>query len=301
MQFSVMQSELSDRLGAYDNTISADLTKLKRWLNMGYQYICGKHNWPFLTDYEIIQTVTDITTGTVSISASDTALTFSSAPSVSVANRYIQLSTSDDWYKITAHTASSTSATISPAYVGTSALSGGTYKVRKLLYATTTPFASYLDIKKTVNPGRLESISRREGDFFLPLYMEAGTPWDYIMGPLDSSANLQFSLVSPPDSIINLLVRGVKAITELSSDSDVPLFPARWHDAVVDVGAHYGFTGLDDTRSKLELERAELKIADMERVYDPDLGRHRVMASVDAGPEDGPLYTLPSDYGQTYS
>ena len=296
-----MQSELSDRLGAYDNTISADLTKIKRWLNMGYQYICGKHNWPFLLGYEIVQTVIDITTGTVSVNAADTTITLSSAPSVSVANRYIQFSSSDDWYQITAHTAAAPTATISPSYGQTSNLSAGTYKIRKLLYATTTPLASYFDIKKTVNPGRLESVNQREGDFFLSLYLDAtNTNTTYLMGPVDSSGNLQFSLAPPPSVAINLLVRGIKAITELSSDSDTPIFPAKWHDAVVDRGAFYGFQSLDDTRAADNLAVGDQKIADMLRVYSTDLGRHRVMAAVDSDYDFGPVYTLPGDYGRMY-
>lgn len=300
MQFSTMQAELSDRLGAYDNSVSSDLTKLKRWLNMGYQYICGKMNWPFLTAYEIVQTTTDITTGTVSVTAGSTSGTFSSAPSVSVANRYIKFSSADDWYQITAHTASSTSFTISPSYGQSDNLSGGTFIVRKLLYATTTPLVSYFDIKKTVDPGRIESINQREGDFFLPLFMDTGNSYEYIVGPLDSSNNLQFSLVPPPSSAINLLVRGVKAIAELSSDSDVPIFPAKWHDAVVDVAEHYGSTSLDDTRANTALERAEIKIADMARVYSPDLGRHRIVGQMTEGEGFGPIYSLPANFGRMY-
>lgn len=301
MQFSTMQQELSDRLGVYDNSIAADLTKLKRWLNMGYQYICGKANWPFILGYEIVQTVVDITTGTVNATSGSATITFSSAPSVSVANRYIQFSSSDDWYQITAHTAAASTATISPTYGPSSNLSAGTYKVRKLLYATTTPLASYLDIKKTVNPGRLESINQREGDFFLPLYLDASnTMTTYFMGPLDSSNNLQFSLAPPPSTVINLLVRGVKVITELSSDSDTPLFTAKWHDACVDIGAYYGFQSADDTRANDNLAVGENKISDMKRVFNTDLGRHRVMASADAGADFGPVYTLPGDYGRMY-
>lgn len=299
MQFSVMQAELADRLGAYDSTVSSDLTKIKRWLNMGYQYVCGKMNWPFLMAYEIVQTAVDITTGTVDVAAGATAITFSSGPTVSVANRYIKFSSADDWYQITAHTASSTSATISPAYVQTSNLTAGTFTVRKLLYATTTPLKSYLDIKKTVNPRRLESVNQREADFFLPLYLSPGESYEYIMGPQDSSGNIQFSLAPPPSTAMNLMVRGIKPITEMSSDSDTPIFPASWHDVVVDVGAHYGFVGLDDTRSAQEMQRAELKIQDMARVYNSDLGRHRVMGAVDVGREFGPVYTLPSTYGPT--
>jgi len=298
MQFSEMQLELSDRLGAYDNTVAGDLTKIKRWLNMGYQYICGKSNWPFLLAYEIVQTVADVTTGTASVDAAGTTVTFSSGPAASCNGRYIQFSSSDDWYEITAHTAGATTATISPSYGQDDALVSGTFKIRKLLYASTTPLVSYFDIKKTVNAGQLVSLNQHIGDFFLPLYLESGDPTSYIMGPLNSSSNPQFSLANPPNSVFNLLVRGIKNVASMSADSDIPIFPAKWHDAVVDVAAHYGFTGLDDNRSSNELQRAEGKIADMIRVYNPDLGRHRVMASVDGGHSDfGPSYTLPSNYG----
>lgn len=297
MQFVTMQQELSDRLGAYDNAVASDLVKIKRWLNMGQQYICGKQNWPFMVAYEQVQTVLDITTGTVDVAGSGTTVTFSSAPAVSVTGRYIKFSTTDDWYEITAHTAAASTATINPAYVDTSSLTAGTYTLRKLLYTTTTPFDSYLDIKKTVNPGRLESLNQREGDFYLPLRYDTGDCWNYIMGPVDSSGNLRFSLLSTPDTVLNLNVRGIKKLADMSADADVSIIPGRWHDAIIDVGAHYGFISLDDSRARTELERGELKIQEMARVFNTDLGRHRVMRPVDSRVYVDPAYTLPSNYG----
>lgn len=297
MTFLTMRQELSDRLGAYDQTISNDDTKLKRWLNMAVQYICGKRIWPFLLAEEIIQTVVDITTGTVSINASDTALTFSSAPSVSVANRYIQVSTSNDWYKITAHTAASTSATISPAYVGTSNLSGGTYKVRKLLYTTTTPFYQILDMKQLVTPIRLISQSPRSADFLLPLYYDAGTPDYYIMSSPNSSGTPQFSFVLSPDSIMNINVRGIQSITDMSSDADTPVIPTPWHDGIINIAASYGFQGLDDTRAVLEYQAGEARIQDMSNMLSHDMGRHRIMQPIDNDANFALQWALPSDFG----
>lgn len=276
-----MQQELSDRLGAYDNSISADLTKLKRWLNMGQQYICGKYLWSFMLAEEIVQTVTDISTGTVSVNATSTALTFSSAPTVSVANRYIQFSTTNDWYKITAHTASSTSATISPAYVDTSNLSGGTYIVRKLLYTTTTPLIQIIDMKQLVSPYQIFSIDPMQADFFLPLYLQTGFVHHYVMSSPDSTGSLQFSLINPPSSVTNIMVRGVQKLTDLSADADSSLVPVPWHDAILNIASFYGFQGLDDTRAATELQLGEVRIDDMRRNYIPDLGRHRIVQSVD--------------------
>lgn len=297
MNFLTMQQELESRLSAYDLTVATQATKIKRWLNMAVQYICGKRLWPFMLAEEIIQTSIDITTGTVDVSAGGTTLTFSSAPAVSVQDRYIQLSTTNDWYKITSHVAASTSATISPAYVGTSSLTGGTFKIRKLLYTTTTPLIQILDMKQIVTPVRLISQSPREADFFLPLYYDAGTPYYYIMSSPDSSGNQQFSLLLSPDSVMNIMVRGIKTLTDMSSDNDVPVIPIPWHDAIINIASYYGFQGLDDTRADSELKIGELRIADMAKIYSHDPGRHRVMQSVDNQSNFGLQWALPSNFG----
>lgn len=302
MNFGVMQTELADRLGVYSETKTNDATKIRRWLNMGQQYISGKMNWPFMLSYEVIQTVTDITTGTVAINAAATALTFSSAPTPSVAGRYIKIQGSNNWYRISAHTAAATAATLATAFVGSSNVTGQTYTVRNLLYATnsTTPLDSILDIKKTVNPTKLISLNQAYGDFFLPLYLDAGEPISYIMGPVNSSGNLQFSLANPPDTVLNLLCRGILKLVDMSASSDTTIIPQRWHDAVVDMGAHYGFTGIKDEQARNAFQLASVKIADMARVYNTDLGRHRVMAPFDAEVNYGPIFVLPSNYGKMY-
>lgn len=301
MTFLTMQQELESRLSAYDLTVSTQATKIKRWLNMGVQYICGKRLWPFMLAEEIIQTVTDITTGTVDIVAGSSTITFSSAPAVSVTGRYIQVSTSNDWYKITAHTAATTTATISPAFVGTSNLTAGTYKIRKLLYTTTTPLMQILDMKQMVTPVRIISQSPREADFFLPLYYNTASPYYYLMSSPDSSGNLQFSFMPSPSSVINIHVRGTKVLTDMVSDSDTPLIPAPWHDAIVNIGSYYGFKGLDDTRAESELKIGESRINDMKTNYQLDQGRHRVMQPVDNDSNFGLQWSLPSNYGPRVS
>lgn len=297
MIFSDMQTEVSDRAKAYDSTVSADLTKIKRWINMAQQDICARRNWPFMLYHEIIQTVADITTGTVSINSASTSLTFSSGPTASVTDRFIQFSTSDDWYKISSHTAASTSATITPAYGGSSNISGGTYTVRKIFYATTTPLDSILDIKKTVNGRFLGIAPARYTDVFLPLYYDAGEIYNYISSVPDSTGGVRISFLYSPSSVENLQVRGIKKLADLSADADVSLIPARWHSAILDLASFYAFSSLDDTRAKDFLIRAEQIILAMVETFDYDLGRQRVAQSLDMGLHSGPEYTLPSNYG----
>lgn len=299
MNFLVMQQELSDRLGAYDQSVSGDATKLKRWLNMAQQDITSKMNWPFMISEEIVQTSTDITTGTVTITDATTALTFSSAPAASVANWFIKFSTSNNWYQITSHTAASTSAVITPALGEGASISGGTYKLRKLFYKTSTPLDSILDMKQFITPVVLESIPPTTGDMFLPLYWDSGTIYKYISSVYSATDGLQFSFLYSPSSVLNVMVRGIKKLSDLSSDSDISIIPSRWHSAIVDMGAFYGFSSLDDTRAQAFYNKANQGVEDMRQVYGTDLGRHRVMRPVDTGLFVDPAYTLPSTYGRT--
>lgn len=295
MDFQTMEQELSDRLAAYDSTISTDKTRLDRWLNMGYQYICSKYLWPFMINTEIIQTETDYTTGTVSTTVGLTSITFSGVISTSKTGYYVQFSDSKDWYKITAHTAGSASATISPAAINTNATA--TFTITKLLYSSATPLDSILDMKQMITPTNLRSIDPRTASFFLPLYFSSGPTYNYILASADSSGGLQFSLFYRPSAVLNLMVRGVRTVPTLSAASDVPIFPARWHDATVDVAAYYGFKSLDDNRSTTELQAGELKIETMARVFNPDLGRHRVMKPSVNSENWGPAIVFPGTYG----
>lgn len=298
MTFLQMQQQLAYRLGAYDQSVSSDATKLKSFLNMAQQDITARQNWDFMLAHEIVQTVVDITTGTVSVSAGGTTVTFSSAPAVSVTDWFIKFSSSDNWYRISDHTAASTTATLTQAYGETSNLSSGTYTLRKLFYSTSTPLDSILDIKKTTDGSVLASSSARDTDVFLPLYWDSGEVYKYISSIPESDGDLRFSLIYSPSSVINLQVRGIKRLSDMSADSDVSVIPSRWHPTVVELGAYYGFSSLnDDSRAKMAYEKSELGVQSMASVYSPDLGRSRVMKSLTDGVAEGPAYTLPPQYG----
>lgn len=297
MTFLTLQQELESRLSTYDLSVSTQATKLKRWINMAQAYICGKRLWPFTLAEEIVQTVTDITNITTSVDAGSASITFSATITPSVANRYIQLSTSNDWYKIVSHAAGSSLASITPNYVGTSNLVASVTTIRKLLYTTTTPLIQILDMKQLVTPVRLISQSPRETDFFLPLYYSAGMPYYYTMSSPSSDGTPQFSFMLSPNSVMNIMVRGIKSLSDLSADSDVPLIPTPWHDAIINIASYYGFQGLDDTRAQKELEIGELRIADMAKNYSHDLSRHRIMQPVDNNSNFGLQWALPSAFG----
>lgn len=297
MNFEAMYTELSDRVGAYDSSVSSDLTRLKRWLNLAQQDISGRMNWAFMLGHEIIQGVPDTTTGTVSINTSSTSLTFSSAPSFSVANFFIRFSDTNNWYKISSHTAASTSATLSQSFGGDSSISAGTYTLRKIFYATSTPLDSIFDIKETVNGLEIREGSARYNDIYSPLYWDQGTSYFYTTSVPDSSGGVQLSFIYSPSEKTNFQVRGIKKLTDMSATTDTSVIPQRWHRTVLDLASYYALQSLDDTRAKDFYAAAESGVQDMARVYGPDLGRHRVMGNPGHGYETGPMYTLPPQYG----
>lgn len=293
--FLTLQQELADRLGPYDQAVSADATKLKRWLNLAQQYICGKRHWPFMLASEIVQTETDYTTGTVFVTNGTTGLTFSGAITGSRTGHYIRFSTSNNWHKIVSHTGGADIATMTPA--GITLNVAATFTIRKLHYTTATPMIQILDMKQLVTPTQIQGISPLAADAFLPLYSDAGTVNNYIMSVPTTAGAQQFSFFNSPSSVMNIMVRGIKALADLSADGDLSLIPSLWHDALVHIAAFYGFQTLDDTRAKDELQAGEIRIEDMRRNYLHDAGRHRVMGSGGGGSDLG--WNLPpyNDYG----
>lgn len=246
---------------------------------------------------EIIQTVIDYTTGTASVAAAGSTVTFSGTITDSKLNQYIQFASSNDWYQITSHTAGTATATISPpaVSVNTSAI----YTIRKLLYTTTTPLVQIVDMKQLQTPIQIKSISSRSADYFLPLYYSAGVPYYYIMSSPSSTGTPQFSFVSSPSTVMNIMVRGIKVLSDLSSDSDISVIPATWHDALTNIACFYGFQSMDETRASSELQVGESRIEDMARVYSHDQGRHRVMQPIDVDSNWGLEWALPSNFGPT--
>lgn len=114
-----------------DYTISEEATLLKRWLNNSQQQIMRAFEWPFARSITplVVQTVTDYTTGTVATTAGSTSVTFSAPITNSKTGQYLQTSSSNDWYKITSHTAGTATATLEIGAIYTA--SADTFTIRK--------------------------------------------------------------------------------------------------------------------------------------------------------------------------
>lgn len=269
MQFSVLQSRVANETGL---DVTADATTIKAWINAAYKHVNGIFNWPWLLKHGTIQTVADITTGTVSINAASTSLTFSTGPTPSVANQYmIQFtSVSNDWYFISAHTAGATSATLATAFNGTTNISGAAYICRKVFYSLPSDLDRIVDLRQARTTSKLGAIDIRTFDKYLPDPRATGDPLYYYLAGLDSSQYWQVGIYPIPTSVENLQVRYLKTPADLSGDTDAPVIPEKFHDILV-YGALYmfGHPYIDDDRFKSALQRYADLLGEMKLNFNP--------------------------------
>ncbi len=300
--FLVLQQELASQCGL-DQTVSSQATLLKRWLNNSQQAILRSFEWPFLRSPTplVVQTVPDITAGTVATVAGSTSITFSTAPvdangnNVSVSGRFIQTSSSKDFYKITAHTSGTTAATLEIAAINTAATA--TYTVRKQYYSTSSSVDRIIQIFQDILPYQLLETTPEYFQSFNPGFLSSGTPRIYMPCGIDASTGsgtVQFKLWPNPDAVINLRIEYLTVATDMSADADISVIPAKWHTTVLVEGAcAQAFKFLDDSRYANSLTVFNAGIEEMKNEYENALHRHRVTTAADNQPVGGNLGYMP--------
>lgn len=255
-----------------------DATVITAWLNQAYQQLSGAFDWPWLLTNKTMQTEADITTGTATVSAGSTSVTLSDIPvnawasNISVATNYMIQFTdqSDDWYLISAHTSGTTSVTIANNFVGTSNYTAGDYIIRRVFYTIPTGVDRLISLRQAVNDVELPCIDVRDYDRILPDPQNTGDPMLYYVTGMTSTNLWQVGFDPVPSSVINIQVRGYIKITELSSGSDEPLIPNKWHNVLVFMAlALYGHAYIDDSRLQSARQRATELINEMMGNYSP--------------------------------
>lgn len=291
--FLQLQQDLGAQVGL-DPTVSANATLLKRWINKAQQRVLRAFEWPFnrCSSPLVVQTVPDYTTGTVATSLGGTTITFSVAPTVSFTGRYIQTVSSKDWYRITAHTANTTTATIEIGALF--AATADTFTVRKVYYSTDSTVDRIIQVTQTILPYQLIETTPEYFQSFNPGFLASGTPRMYMPAGLDASGYLQFQLWPNPDAAINLSIYHLKNGVDMSSDADLSVIPEKWRSTVlIDGGMVEAFVFDDDTRA----ESAEVifmkDIDEMKSEYEQGMHRHRVMTAADNQPVGGNLGYMP--------
>lgn len=297
MQLSDIRTRVAQEAGL---SATNDATMINAWINGAYQQLSGFYPWPWLLTNFTIQTEADITTGTASVNAGSTSVTLSSGPSSSVATNYmIQFTdTSNDWYYISAHTASSTSLTLANAFAGTSNYTAGSYIIRRVFYSLPTDLDRLIDLRQSITNLKLEGVEAATFDKLVPDPSSVGTPIYYYLTGMTSANVWQVGFFPTPSAIINIQGRGLKTITEMSSDSDQPLVPAKWHNALVFLAlALYGHDYIDDSRVESARSRAKEIVSEMVEQSNPIPGKMTVIQPWDTRVPRSPLsLNLPTNY-----
>lgn len=300
--FLTLQQELGAQCGL-DQTQSAQATLLKRWINNAQQIILRSFEWPFLRSPNplVIQTVPDITAGTIATTVASTTVTFSTTPkdvngtNVSVSGRFLQTSSSKDFYRITAHTVGATTATIEIG--ATTTAIAATYLVRKQYYSTSTNVDRIIQIWQDVLPYQLLETSPEYFQAYNPGFLSSGTPRIYCPAGIDSSTGtgtVQFILWPTPDAVINLRIDYYTVATDMSADADISVIPAKWHTTTLLEGAKaQAYSFLDDSRYAGSVQLFNAMIEEMKTEYENSLHRHRVMTAADNQPVGGNLGYMP--------
>ncbi len=300
MDFSVLKTRVAQETGL-DTTV--DSTALGAWVNAAYKQLCGLDNWPWLLKIATIQTVADRTTGTVSINAASTSLTFSSAPAVSVANQYmIQFPTvSSDWYLISAHTAAQTSATLSVAFNGTVNLTGATYLLRKVFYSLASDCDRIVDARQSRTTTKLGAVDIRTFDRYLPDPQATGDPLYYYLAGVDTNKYWQIGLYPIPSTVENVQIRYLSMPADMTG-TDTPNLPEKFHDVLV-FGAlwMFGHAYIDDSRIQSAKARYDQAVKDMRENYNPIPDQLTVIQPWDSRPRvlTGRL-SWPANYPETW-
>lgn len=280
MIYSTLKTHVANTLGL-DEANTTVSTLLDNWINTIHRDIASRYPWSFLEEREVIRTEIDRTTGTVSVSANDTAVTGSGTSFASTdIGDFIQFSSDNDWYEISA-VASATALTLTTAYNPTSALSAGTYTIRTFFYSLSSSVDDIYDMNIWVGDRKLHRISARDFDFWRPASTGDGTPIYYIPWNQDSSGNMQFTLYPFPDTRINIEARFHKRSTSLSGATN-PDVPAKWDIALIEGSLWLGYQfERKDTESARAKSNYENTIEDMRRNDRRNRDWHPVLSAID--------------------
>lgn len=148
--YSDIETRVMNRL-RIPTTNTTEAAKVRALINDVYRDIGMKFDWWWLVKRQVINTVDDISTGTVAVTNGSASITFSSAPTSSVAGRVLLVpgDTRDSGavYRISTHTAGSASATLDATYTGDTA-SAASYNVYQDTYDLAADVGKPLHVRR---------------------------------------------------------------------------------------------------------------------------------------------------------
>lgn|SRR6202789_1985877 len=284
LQFLDLQNDVSAHTGL-DITDATNLANVKRWLNYVQQDLCSRWPWSFLFGRETVVTIPDYLTGTASITSGGTTVTGSGttfSASIADGTYYIQFSTANDWYNLSAYS-SGTSLTTAVAYQQTTNAVNVTYVIRKFFYALSANADQVLDIRNWNTPVKMIQCDFRTIDLINPLVQSTNAPYGYMMFGTNSSGNLLIQPYPFPQDARLFEVRTRLRPTDMSGNTDSPSIPNKYAHLLIFGANAIGFAYLRKfDEAEAWSSKFEQRVNGMMKEYKQSGDYQPVLSSIDS-------------------
>lgn len=234
--FLTLYTELGDRLNL-DPTVSANATRIKRWINLTCNDITGRYPFEWLYSRAYVQTVVDKTAGTVAVSNGGTSVVGTSTAFAAADKRsFIQFQNDTNWYEVTV--VAGQTLTITPAFAGTT-LTTGTYTLRRVYYDLPADLFQVFDVRQSSTPVKLTNLGIYTLDLYQPDISTVSQPAAYYLFRDDpevaatAAKQRQIAFFPVADAVYNIEVRYLLELTDLSADGDIPLIPVPYFEVIL--------------------------------------------------------------------
>lgn len=277
MHLGVTSTQLDPAGNAYS-------TDVLRWINYVQQDVCARRPWTFMESSEQIPTVSDYTTGTVSINSGSTSGTGSGTAFTSTqTGYYIQFAGANDWYKFTQTGA--TTFTIDQPYQAKANATNVTFTLRKFYYSLSSSCDRILNIVNWDTPLRMLQVDFKTTSELNPLAQSTNTSYAYTPWGYDSSGNIQIIPYPFPSDNRILQIKTIQRPTDFVNSTDTPSIPNKYAHLLSwgAIAIGYMFKG----KEWLEMSQAwnakfEQRLSDMKAEYRLSEDYQPILRSIDS-------------------
>lgn len=213
---------------------AVSITRIKRNVNMAYlQRVVPFKRWPWLSTSFDLSLPAYINTGTVSVTEDSTTITFSSAPAVDLDGYWFSVDGSQKRYRISAHTAASTTATLEVAYTDDTD-TGLSFKLWKDSVELASTVRETVEVTRDDQFPPLESVGLQEFRRRVNQNPKLEGPPQIYHTQLETDGT-RTMMVWPAlqNTKQTLHVDAIRTVSPLENDSDEPLIPPHWRHVLV--------------------------------------------------------------------
>lgn len=244
--FAEWRTDVLGRAGQATDSTSGVYTLAANLLVRAYHQVCNTYPFLFLrvAPPAAFNTVASFTTGTVLATNGQTAITFSSAPAASVANREILISGAQEAYRIATHVAGAAGAVLDTAFNGTTG-AALTYTVFQREYDLVTGLRHIESMIVAETGAMIEQREERA------MWIDAPDP-PKLMWPPQQFARIgeqRIRFDGYPDRTRRIEYAYTQIPADPDGDAVTILIPRNWRYVPIDGALYWLFLRLVDSRA----------------------------------------------------